>query len=312
MSFLRSIRSDLLSKRLLPVFILLCVALVGAVAYLKLGGNSNASSTPTPPIVSTTSVGTLGSVSQAPENPNEAVAETTNGGRYQHQGKSRNPFKAVTSSTTTTATTTTSTTPTSSTPTTTTSTTPAPTSTTPSKSSEEKTTTAPAKKQKPAPVYTVNVMFGQVPDPSSGSPTPELKSYEGLKRLEPLPSSSDPLLVYTGVSPSGKGAIFTLVHEAILTGFAACLPSPSQCQMIDMAAGETEQLNFLSSSGQTVFYQLKVLSITKSEKSASTASVKNGLVSSAGRSLLKRIGPPALHLMRFSQSKGVLVYTRGG
>jgi hypothetical protein len=155
-------------------------------------------------------------------------------------------------------------------------------------------------------------MFGQVPEPSSTALSPELKSYSSLKRLEPLPSSSDPLIVYTGVSTSGKGAIFTLVHEAILSGYAVCLPSTSQCQMIDMAAGETEQLNFLTSSGKTVFYQLKVLSIKKDEKDASTASYMNGLVSAAGRSALKRNGPPALRLMRFSKSRDVLVYSRGG
>ena len=140
-----------------------------------------------------------------------------------------------------------------------------------------------------------------MPETGTAATTPELKSYTGLKRLEPLPSASNSLIVYTGVSSGGKAAIFTLVHEAILSGERACLPSASQCEMLDMAPGTTEQLNFLAASGQTVFYQLKVLSITQSVENAAAAARFDARVSRAGQSLLHRDAPPVFEQLRFSR-----------
>jgi hypothetical protein len=311
MTFLRSIRSDLLNPRILPLLAVLLLGLVGAVAYIVVGG---ASSTPPPTpvaaITSPSSSQTGVAVSQAPANPNEAVSETTSGVKYQHQGASHNPFKplvvAKTASSTSAATTPKV------------SSSPAPkVSSPPSTGSSQSGGTSSGgtkPKSKPKPkqpqtVYTVNVLFGEVPESATAATSPELKSYAGLKRLEPLPSASNSLIVNTGVSSGGKAAIFTLVHEAILSGAAACLPSASQCEMLDMAPGTTEQLNFLAASGQTVFYQLKVLSITQSVENAAAAARFNARVSRAGQSLLHRDGPPILEQLRFAQDKGVLVYT---
>jgi hypothetical protein len=305
MTFLRSIRSDLLNPRVLPLLAGLILALLGSLAYVVVGGGS---STPTPvPVAvvagpSSTQAGIA--VSQAPANPHEAVSETTSGVKYQHQGTSHNPFKplAVAKSSKTTSATSTPTVSSKSTPT---------VSSQPGTGSSKNGGTSPSgSKPKPQTVYTVNVLFGQVPEAATAATSPELKSYPGLKRLEPLPSAKDSLLVYTGVNSGGKAAIFTLVHEAILSGSAACLPSASQCEMLDMAPGQTEQLNFLSASGQTIFYQLKVLSITKSTTNATAARRINARVSRAGETLLREDGPPILTRLRYAQDKGVLVYTR--
>ncbi|MGH2831200.1 MAG: hypothetical protein ACRDK2_00355 [Solirubrobacteraceae bacterium] len=300
--FLQSLRSDLLSRPLLPLLIVACLGLVGAGVYVATSSGSSPSTgesgSPPSAAVSTSKSG-LNAASEVKTNPNVAVSETTSGVRYQNQGQAHNPFKALPAppaSKTQTSTTSTGTTSTS--PATTTGSSTTPTSTV------EKPTTPTKKQSKPGPVYTVSLEFGPLPSNPSQTPAPEVKKYENLERLAPIPSKSNALLVFTGVGPSGKTVVLTMTHEAIIRGEGVCLPSASQCETLDMAVGKTEELDYLQPNGETVAYKLKVTGITKSTKNANTAS----RVSKAGETLLKREGWPVLRRLRFSQSKGVLLY----
>ena len=88
---------------------------------------------------------------------------------------------------------------------------------------------------------------------------------------EPLPGK-EPQLVYVGVELStGKDAAFALTGEAILHGSAACKPSPTQCQAIVLAPGQSETLEVLGSTGQATIYELKLVSITKSVSNSASA-----------------------------------------
>jgi hypothetical protein len=153
----------------------------------------------------------------------------------------------------------------------------------------------------------VAVLFGVAP---AGTPpqSSQLTSYENLKRLTPLPSAKQPLVVFRGVTSGGKSATFTLVGEAILRGNAACLPSASQCQAIELKPGQAEQLEYLSPTSQTITYQLQVVSISSSK--ASTASAQHAFrrESKVGRELLRRAGLMTLPGLRYSRKKGVLVF----
>jgi len=315
--FLKSVKADLTDRHLLPVLCVLGVALAGALAYATLGGakgETGTAASTTPPVP----VGISGiAISAAPESPGQAVAETTSGLAQQRTGFSRDPFAPLPGTqTTTTTTTTTATTKTSSS-----STTGSSGSSTAGASSGSSSHGAsgsapsepsqPAKPTKPAPVYSVAVLFGVAPNgppPQSSQLTP----YENLKPLTPLPSAKQPLVVFRGVTVGGKSATFTLVGEAILHGNAACLPDPSQCQAIDLKPGQAEQLEYQSSNGQTVTYQLQVVSISASKTSkASVARVLRG-ESSVGRELLRRAGLLSLPGLHYSPSKGVLVFGGGG
>jgi hypothetical protein len=151
-------------------------------------------------------------------------------------------------------------------------------------------------------------MFGQLPVTDTTPLTP----YENLKLLTPLPSSAQALIVFRGVTAGGKSATFTLVGEAILHGEGSCLPSATQCEAIDLQSGKVEQLEYLSSTGQALSYELKVVSIT-SEK-ASTASVKYAMhgESKAGRELLSHDGLMAIPYLHYSADAGVLVFAGHG
>jgi hypothetical protein len=304
--FLNALKADLLDRRLLPILALVGVALLAASAYAVLGGGGSTAttaSTATRPV----STGASGiAVSPAPANPNEAVAETTSGASHQRGGVSRNPFTPLPGTKSTTASTSKSTTGSGS----------STTSTTSGSGSSSKGAggTTPTPTPKPAPakpqpkvVYHVAVLFGGVPAGTS-SPSSQLTPYEDLKLLTPLPSSTQPLIVFRGVVAGGKSATFTLVGEAILHGEGSCLPNASQCQAIDLRPGQAEQLEYLPASGPATLYELKIVSISSSKASAAKAARIFHAESKAGRELLRRAGLTALPWLHYLASKGVLVF----
>lgn len=305
--FLNSLKADLLDRRLLPLVALIGLALVAAIAYAALGGGSTA---PTPSAAVSSGPTAAPGLGVSQQTSETAVAETTGGGSTQHHGAARDPFallpeakKALAASTTPSPSLTTNTGSASSGETSgsgsSAPSSPEPAPTTPSK---------PATPAKPKTVYHVAVLFGTLP-----STTTPLTPYVGLKLLTPLPSSTQALIVFRGVTQDGKSATFTLVGEApILHGEGACLPSASQCEALDLQPGKSEQLEYLTAAGQAVTYELKVVSIAAGK--ASSAAVKNALrgESKAGRELLRHAGLTSIPYLHYSAQMGVLVFAGHG
>ncbi len=247
-------------------------------------------------------------VQQAAANPNAAVAETTDGARFQHRAGAHNPFTPLASPAPKQAATTSSA---SSSKSSSSSPESKSGSTTPSSGGGGATPTQPST---PAPkkpkivhkfVATVGVLFGLAP--TTPGQLSQLTPYAAVKRLEPLPSSSNPLIVFEGVGSSRKSAIFTLTREAILKGNAICLPSASQCEAIDLGLGGAEELSYLEPSGQTVTYELVLQSVAWHEVTYAKAARLNR-AGHAGAALLRRLAPPVLSDLRFSSAKGVLFF----
>ncbi|MFZ1153501.1 MAG: hypothetical protein WAN93_01210 [Solirubrobacteraceae bacterium] len=278
--FLQSIKSDLLSRRLLPFVALLGIALIAAVGYAVLGGSSS-SSTPAQSAIGLNTPSVSGAaalpVAVAPANPNEAVSETPGGVRYQSHGPTRDPFvplptpPAAKSASTSASS----------------------SSSTSSKSSGSSSggsgsssggssaggqkapapAPAPKKPTKPQFPYIVSVLFG-LASTIPGQPA-TLTPYENLKLLQPLPSKQDVRISFERVTTDGKGAVFKLVVPPILHGSGICLPSTSECQTIDVEVGHAEELEYIEASGQAAIYELRVVSITKKSDSANAARVKH-------------------------------------
>jgi len=307
--FLLSIKADLLDRRIVPLLALVAVGLVAAAAYAVLGGGSTSAAPSAAAVTPATPVATPGIVVSQPTT-SKAVAETTSGASTQRRGIARNPFAplpgaAKAASTASASSQAAPTTPASS-PSSGSSAASAPVS--PSPASSAPTPAAPSKPSPAAPpktVYHTAVLFGVVPAeaPAEGV---QLTPYENLKLLTPLPSAKQPLVVYRGVNAGGKTATFTLVGEVILHGSAACLPSASQCQAIQLEPGQSEQLEYLSASGEAVISELRLVSITSvTASSASLRSVLRG-ESKAGRELLRGEGLTELPDMSYSTETGVL------
>jgi hypothetical protein len=322
-SFFSSLKADLLDRRLTPILALLGLALIGALVYAAMAGSSSSSTAPSAsaPAPSTSNSGI--SVSAVSTDATTAsAAETTSGAAQQTGGSSHNPFAPVpgvkaaakaakaaaatesgASSTTglasagsgaeSSAGSGTSSSPESS------------TSQGGSASGGDKS----AKPKKPKAAYAVSVLFGTAA-PATPLLSAELKTYEDLKRQQPLPSATQPLIVYRGVIAGGKSATFTLVGEAILRGNATCLPNASQCLAIDLKPGDTEELEYVPLGGTAVTYQLHVVSITPLKaKEASKLALSDE--SKAGLKLLRAAGLSALPGLRYSHDGSVLVFAGG-
>jgi hypothetical protein len=283
--FLSSIKSDLLSRRMLPWLALVAVGLVAAVAYLVTSGGSNSPSTPSAsaPSVTTPTSGTL-PVSVASANPNSATSETPGGTRYQSPGSSRDPFKplpetapektktAAATSITSGSSGNGSTSGGSSSGSSSSGSSSGGTGTTPTeKSSTPSQPTEPAKPSKPEFPYGVSVELGLVAPNSEKSTS--MKTFKDLEPGRRLPSKDDARVSFQRVSSSATSAVFELEVPPILHGPASCLPSDSECQEIALAIGKTEVLEYIEESGQVVAYELKVTAIDKRHKGADAARV---------------------------------------
>jgi hypothetical protein len=91
---------------------------------------------------------------------------------------------------------------------------------------------APAPPKKTYPKDSVIVRFGDA--------TADTLTRSVVKKLGALPDEDDPVLVYMGLTDSGKKAVF-LVDDALEpTGDGDCKPHPSNCETVELAKGETE------------------------------------------------------------------------
>jgi hypothetical protein len=318
--FLNALKEDLRDRRLLPAVVVVGALLLGALAYAVLGGGSS-SSTPVaagphrPPGLET---GTL-AVTASTASSSNALAETTSGvAAQQHQGASRNPFALLPGTVVVGAVSS-----------------PSGGGSSSSHGSSHETASAASSGSKgssgsspephehssgsgggsgshPAPskpktVYQVSVLFGEASStsPSEGN---QLKPYENLKLLTPLPSSKEPLLVFRGVSGGGTRATFTVAGETILHGDGKCLPNAYQCEAIQLKAGQSEQVQYLPPGSQAVqSYELRLVSITPSEASSAKVASLWGGQSKAGMEVLRRSNLLAIPGLSMSSLAGVLV-----
>jgi hypothetical protein len=311
--FLKSLKSDLLDRRLIPVLGLLAVVLVAAIAYAALGGGSIEPTTSTAPTATPVAKAPGIAVSQVKTADVSSSAETTSGSSQQTGGASRNPFAPLPGAEKAQVAEAASTTAPSSggaSSTTTESSSSSSGEGTSSQPEETKKASKPAKPKATQTVYHVAVLFGTAAPGSTTGSTP-LTPFENLKRQQPLPSDTQALVDFGGVVAGGKSATFTLVGEAILRGDGKCLPNATQCQAIALRPGQTEELEYSPPGGVTINYQLQVVSITASKAKASVASHGVHGKSKTGLALLHNAGLENLPGLRYSAAKGALVFVGG-
>jgi hypothetical protein len=311
--FFGSLGSDLRDRRFLPILLVLGVALLAALAFAVLGGGGGASSpsTPAPSASSSGPAGKVGAIAivKAPESStSQAVAETTSGSAQHGSGAPRNPFKPLSSPKASSASTSSNASSAGS------SSSPASSGSTSSGSGGSASSgggsePAPSKPSAPAkPKYYIHfhttVQFGLVPTAPEGAPA-QLKTYPDMTLNEPLPSKTEPQLVYLGVTvKTGKDAAFGLTGEAILKGSAVCKPSPSQCEAIELQAGQSETLEVIDPTGQAKTYELKLVAI---EKTVST-SASTARAAAKAAAAVDRNGALRASGLRFSPGSGGLVF----
>lgn len=305
MTFLRNLAHDLVDKRLWPVAVLLVVALVAAPIVL---GRSSAPAEPVPATPPDTAIAAGGTGAAGTVLPGQAVVSLqqplTGGARYR-RGPVRNPFiqnhlpktDAVGSSLVASAAATTAsdsakagavpdgsgsfTSPGSSAPSS------DPFAGAPSSPSPGSSSPAPSSPKRPSSspdtdtndIYRVSLRFGE-----AGAQ----RTIKDIPRLTPLPSSSDPFFVFLGVLRDGKTAVFLVSSDATATGDGACKPRATNCQTIQLKAGETEFFDLSTGTAGVIQYQLDLLSVSRrSAASTAVASERRARESKAGRAILR-------------------------
>jgi hypothetical protein len=113
------------------------------------------------------------------------------------------------------------------------------------------------------PANSVEVRFGK---------TGEAKTASTLTRLETLPSSSAPLLVFMGFHKGGKVAEFMLSGTVTAEGDGTCTPGVSDCQTLLLHRDQTEFLTF-KGTGNDGEYELDLHALHPS-KTASASALK--------------------------------------
>ena len=83
---------------------------------------------------------------------------------------------------------------------------------------------------KPAPfTYVADVKFGRSDR--------KLRTYRGLRRLEMLPSSKSPLLIFLGTEADGGNAVFLVDSTLRTSGEGNCEPSRNECATLTHRRG---------------------------------------------------------------------------
>jgi hypothetical protein len=308
MKFLRSIAADLVDKRLLPVVVVL-VALAIAIplgASVFSGGGSSKPAAVTPGKTIALPAGT--------PSPAKALAEVAgpNTPTPKHYKKPElNPFRNTAAVSTTVASAATKTASTGSS---------APATTKTTKTTTKTTTPKPVKKPTPTPKpvtpstaggpvaqlaslrsidsYSVDV---RVQDASG------LRNVTDLERLSPVPSATNALAEYLGVAKTGRAADFVLNRGTVVTGPGVCLPSTSNCQVVELKPGQVEALLTSSSAGPIFQGVLTVNNwgvVTHSSPAAAATARRQE--DQAGRQLMLAAPQPALESLVYSVAKGVV------
>jgi hypothetical protein len=307
--FFNSVKSDLTDRRLMPIVVIVGLALLAALAYAAFGAGSSTPTASVEPAPVSAGTGRL-LVTPAQTSPTEALAETTSGVVVQRHGQARDPFNLLPGSIQTTVTTTTTTT-----------TTGGGESSTSSSgggsssgSGGESKSSTPSSGSKPTKhkaVYKASVLFGELPAGVTPADA-ELTSYPSLTKPTPLPNAKEKRIELVGVTvtKNGKGALFALDGEVILHGPGVCLPSSTQCEVVKLQEGKSEQLEFLPTdgTGPTVTYELRVVSV---EPVSTTAKAARRIASAQARVARKLFAAPTGALryssLRYAADSGAFV-----
>jgi hypothetical protein len=134
-----------------------------------------------------------------------------------------------------------------------------------------------------------------------------------VERLTPLPAAQSPEIIFLGVLKGGGKAVFLFTNTVAVSGGSsigkACLPSASDCQIVEFAPGQGIRLEPSSNSALIATFTFTVASIGATNyANAATATAARDAVSSSGQALLPQSGSIELPAFHFAPAIGALVF----
>jgi hypothetical protein len=268
MRHVRDLLSDLVERRLWPVALLLVAALVAVPLLLAKSPSTTATSASAPALPAPAGGGAA--------EPAVSLATVTPQGAPLH-GRARDPFrqqhvphKARAGAPV-------------STPTTSPGASNGSSGTSPSGSS--KGSSGGATPHAPAPktylTVSIDVHFGK-------ATSPHLHTHNDVPRLTPLPSATNPIVIFLGMRTDLKTAVFMVSSDVHAQGDGRCVPSRKDCETIELKEGQTTFLDVAAASGEVTQYELDLVKVTihqTTSKAAAQAAYAH--VSRAGAALLR-------------------------
>jgi hypothetical protein len=113
--------------------------------------------------------------------------------------------------------------------------------------------------------YTVDARFGEGGD---------VKAYKDIKRLDLIPDSDNPKVVFLGVTTTGKTAVFLIDSNIGVDTAGKCRPSADECTFLYLRPDADHDEALLTDSDGTV-YHLRLLAIHRVSVSSSNGSTDN-------------------------------------
>ncbi|MGD0981169.1 MAG: hypothetical protein ABR946_06775 [Solirubrobacteraceae bacterium] len=301
MSFLRSLAADLRERQVLPAVLLLALLAIAIPVYATIA----LANSPAPVAINPAPVDVTPPHGAPPPGQELSAVETAQSQRYTvYKGQEPNPFRTAASGSATS-----SPSASTSTPVVKPLTTLTPTKTTTSAPAVKPKATAPKSESAPTKLsddeaYTINAVS------SYGSETDTL---DDVQRLAPLPANVDGEIVYLGVAHHGERAVFlltdTVAAKLTASSSATCLPSSSDCQVIELEPGQQLQLKPTSGSGSLATFTFKLNSIqATSYGSSSAAKSARTSVSAAGALIVSQSTSTVLSSFVYDAGTGALHY----
>ena len=105
------------------------------------------------------------------------------------------------------------------------------------------------KKHKKHPASTAPVSY-QV-DLLAGNVNTTLTPFKNVASMTALPGQTTPVVIFFGLSSDHQSALFLVSNKvATVTGPGSCVPSPDDCPLLSLAAGQSEDLLY-TQDGET-------------------------------------------------------------
>lgn len=110
-----------------------------------------------------------------------------------------------------------------------------------------------------------------------------------IKRLTALPKMSEPVLVYLGLKRDLRTAVFLVDANTMVVGDGKCVPSPVNCQNLELKKGQVAFIDVLDDEGtSTAQYELDFVKVLKKSTSdAAAAKASRRAVAKGGRDALR-------------------------
>jgi hypothetical protein len=136
--------------------------------------------------------------------------------------------------------------------------------------------------------YTVDVRFGE---------RGVERKHEGVRRLEMLPDEKQPLVIFLGVTSTGKTAVFMVNDSLDPEGEGRCKPSEAQCSFIYLRDDPESDDHFFTDKQTGVQYHLKLTDIQSVSTDELERQQKEDAAKGASRRLRRKEPKPFSFLL---------------